>query len=205
MSDSMTTDAIEVRPAQDYRRERWVNGGGWTRQIASARDAGGDLLWRLSIAEITSDADYSLFPGLARHQVLLRGQGVELDVEGAPLRRVEPPFGQVAFPGDRAARCTLLDGPVHMFNLFHRPDRFAVELWRRPMVGPMFFFPAAGETWALYLLSGQAELEGGGPGRYLDQGDSALLGSPAASGGRVLLEGGGEVLVARLRHRQDVD
>jgi uncharacterized protein len=201
MTGSMTTEAIEVLPAQEYRRERWPNGGGWTRQIASARDEGSGLLWRLSIAEITSDADYSRFPGLDRHQVLLQGEGIALEVEGAPVRRVEPPFGEASFPGHLAVRCTLLGGPVHMFNLFHRPDRFETSLWRRPLVGAMYFFPAADEIWALHLLSGQAELEGGGAGHLLEQGDTALLGSSGTAAGRVSLEGGGEVLVARLRQR----
>lgn len=193
--------AIALLPAEEYRRERWPNGAGWTRQIASASEAGTGLLWRLSIAEITSAASYSLFHGLQRHQVLLQGDGIVLELDGAPAQRAEPPFGQVSFPGELPARCTLLGGPVHMFNLFHRPDRFDLSLWRRPVVGPMYFFPASGETWAMHLLSGQAELGGRGGGCTMQQGDSALLGAAGGCPGRVSLEGGGEVLVARLTPR----
>lgn len=193
------TRTIRVLPAQEYRRERWANGGGWTRHIASASDSGGNLLWRLSIAELSVDADYSPFPGLQRHQVLLQGEGIVLEVQGSPPRRIEPPFGQVSFPGHLPARCTLPGGPVHMLNLFHRPERIELSLWRRPLVGSMYFFPAAGETWALHLLGGHARLEGGGPGAYLDQGDTALLGHAGTDTPRVAVEGGGELLVARLR------
>jgi len=198
MTGSDAGDGVAVLPAEEYRRERWPNGAGWTRQIASATEAGSGLLWRLSIAEITADASYSLFPGLHRHQVLLQGDGIALALDGAPSQRVEPPFGQVAFPGHLPARCTLLGGPVHMFNLFHRPDRFDLALWRRPVVGPMYFFTGEGETWALHLLSGQARLGGRRDGRAMQQGDSALLGAVGTGPGRVPLEGGGEMLVARL-------
>lgn len=204
MTDPTTLEAFEVVPAQEYRRERWANGNGWTREVASATEAGSGLLWRVSIAEIIHDASYSAFPGLERHQVLLQGEGIVLAVEGSPPQRVEPPFGQVSFPGHLAAHCELLGGAVHMFNLFHRPDRFELALWRRPLVGPMYFFPAAGETWALYLLAGQAELTGGGQSRFLDQGDTALLGTNGTAAGRLMLEGGGEVLVVRLSPRGQV-
>lgn len=203
-SDMTGTDGgggIALLPAEEYRRERWPNGAGWTRLIASASDAAMGPLWRVSIAEITTDCSYSLFPGLERHQVLLQGEGIALEIGGAPAVRIEPPFGQVAFAGHLPVGCTLLAGPVHMFNLFHRPDRFNVTLWRRPVVGPMYFFPAEGETWILHLVSGGAQLGGRQEGYPMQQGDTALLGAPGACPGRVPLEGGGEMLVARLAPR----
>ena len=52
-----------VIPANEYRRERWRNGLGWTREIHAAMPAtGGTWDWRLSIAEIEQDAPFSLLP-----------------------------------------------------------------------------------------------------------------------------------------------
>ena len=73
-----------VIPACEYRRTRWHNGRGWTREIlcvptGSSVPAGpdaavaGDQAWdlRLSIAEVEAAAAYSSFPGIEREQVLL--------------------------------------------------------------------------------------------------------------------------------------
>ena len=50
---NVTTVESRVIPANEYRRERWRNGLGWTREIhASMPASGGAWDWRLSIAEI---------------------------------------------------------------------------------------------------------------------------------------------------------
>ncbi|MEC5080082.1 HutD family protein [Xanthomonas oryzae] len=66
-----------VIPANEYRRERWRNQLGWTREILRLGDADGWAL-RLSIAEIEQDAAFSAFPGIDRELVLLRGNGIRL-------------------------------------------------------------------------------------------------------------------------------
>ena len=50
-------------PAQEYRRERWRNERGWTREIHRQPEGAGDWLWRASIAEIDQDAPFSAFAG----------------------------------------------------------------------------------------------------------------------------------------------
>src|SRR5690606_6807548 len=66
-------DSMQHLPACGYRRLRWRNGLGWTREVYVAARAGADgddWDWRLSIAEIEADARYSVFPGVEREQVL---------------------------------------------------------------------------------------------------------------------------------------
>ena len=57
-------------PAHEYRRERWRNGHGWTREVLRMPEAAEDWDWRLSIAEIERDAPFSAFPGVERELVL---------------------------------------------------------------------------------------------------------------------------------------
>ena len=52
-----------VIPASEYRRERWRNQLGWTREIYKSPD-GGEWDVRLSIAEIERDSAFSAFPGV---------------------------------------------------------------------------------------------------------------------------------------------
>ncbi|MCE4373712.1 HutD/Ves family protein [Xanthomonas hortorum] len=73
----MTDLSSRVIPATDYRRERWRNQLGWTREILRLGDADAWSL-RLSIAEIEQDAAFSAFPGIDRELVLLHGNGMRL-------------------------------------------------------------------------------------------------------------------------------
>lgn len=73
----LTDLSSRVIPATEYRRERWRNQLGWTREILRLGDADAWSL-RLSIAEIEQDAAFSAFPGIDRELVLLHGNGMRL-------------------------------------------------------------------------------------------------------------------------------
>ncbi|NIJ89143.1 hypothetical protein FHR49_001944 [Xanthomonas campestris] len=73
----LTDLSSRVIPATDYRRERWRNQLGWTREILRLGNAEHWAL-RLSIAEIEQDAAFSAFPGVDRELVLLHGNGMRL-------------------------------------------------------------------------------------------------------------------------------
>lgn len=188
-----------VIPANEYQRVRWKNGLGWTREIARFPDTG-DWDWRLSIAEIERDAEFSAFPGIERELVLLSGNGVRLVFDDGETHELLPPHDRLRFAGERKLRGELLDGTTHDFNLMWRRGRLDAQLWHRPLVGTMVLFVDARETWAVHLLAGDARFaDASGLGR-LDAGDTAIL---RAGGERVrhVLDGAGEVLLARLQSR----
>lgn len=186
-----------VIPANEYRRERWRNQAGWTRQILRFPDTE-DWDWRLSIAEIEQDAPFSSYPGIERELVLLRGNGLRLCFDGGQCETLLPPHGRIRFDGERALRGELLDGPTHDFNLMWRPERVQAQLLHRPLVGPMLFFTEPDTTWAVHLIAGQAEFDRNSNLPALWAGDTAVL---VAGEGRqrYALEGGGEALLIRLR------
>ena len=196
--EGMPTTA-RVLPANTYRRERWKNGAGWTREILRWPQAG-EWNWRLSIAEIEQDAPFSPFPGIDRELVLLSGNGLRLRFDDGRAVELHPPHERLRFAGEEGVRGELLDGPTQDFNLMWRRAAVAAELWHRPLVGPMVLFAEPGTAWLVHLLAGHARFadESGLPG--LAAGDSALL---ATGAGRLrhVLEGGGEVLLVRLRAR----
>jgi environmental stress-induced protein Ves len=187
---------IEVIPANEYRRVRWRNGLGWTREIVRVPD--GDAFdWRLSIAEIERDAPFSAFPGVDRELVLLSGNGLRLRFGDGRVQELPPPHGNARFAGEDAVTGELIDGPTTDFNLMWRRDAVAGALWRRPLVGAMVVFVDPHEAWAVHLLSGQARFADGTDAPVLESGDTALL---RADGGRSrsVLDGAGEALLIRL-------
>lgn len=185
-----------VIPANEYRRQRWRNSAGWTREICKSPDAD-EWTWRLSIAEIEQDAQFSAFPGIDRELVLLSGQGLRLRFDDGELRTLDPPHGRARFAGERGVRGELVDGGTHDFNLMWRRDVIDAQLWHRPMVGPMVIFIDPETTWAVYLIAGQARFadESGLP--MLAAGDTAVL-HAGRSRSRHVLDGGGEALLIRL-------
>ena len=188
-----------VVPANEYRRERWRNGAGWTREIA-AEPANGEWAWRLSIAEIEQDAPFSRFEGIDREIVLLSGNGVRLHFDDGIVHGLEPPHGRLRFAGEANVTGELIDGATQDFNLMWRRDAIDAQLWHRPLVGPMVIFADPGTTWAVHLLAGQARFADDSGLRPLAAGDTALLQAGDARL-RHVLDGGGEVLLAQLRPR----
>ena len=186
-------------PAHEYRRERWRNGHGWTREVLRMPEGADDWDWRLSIAEIERDGPFSAFPGIDRELVLLHGNGVRLRFDDGELREVLPPHGRVRFAGESALTGELIDGPTHDLNLMWRRDRIDADLWHRPLVGSMVLFVEPAEDWLVYLLSGRARCAHGDATVDIAMGDSLLL-SADATRKRFALDGGGEALIARLRH-----
>jgi environmental stress-induced protein Ves len=197
---SPQSSLLRLIPAHEYRRERWRNGFGWTREILRSPEGGDDWDWRLSIAEIERDGPFSSFPDIDRELVLLHGNGLRLRFDDGELREVEPPHGRVRFAGERAVFGELIDGPTHDFNLMWRRDRIDAALWHRPLVGSMVLFVEPGEQWVVHVLSGQARCGDGDTQCAAAMNDTLSL-SAEELRRRFALEGGGEVLIGRLRKR----
>lgn len=193
-------DESRVIAANEYRRERWKNGTGWTREIARVPDYP-DWDWRLSIAEIEKDGPFSSFPGFDRELVLIRGNGLRLRFDQGEVRALLPPHDRIRFAGERVVQGELIDGLTHDFNLIWRRNAVTAELLHRPLVGPMLFFTAPGVTWAIHLLAGQAAFDQASGLPPMWTGDTAIL-MDSETRGRYALEGGGEVLAIKLQRLQ---
>ena len=187
-----------VVPANTYRRERWKNQLGWTREIARSPGAG-DWNWRMSIAEIEEDAPFSRFDGIERELVLLSGNGLKLQFDDGEVHELLPPHEHLRFAGERAVTGVLVDGPTQDFNLMWRRDAIQARLWHRPLVGPMVVFVEPGSTWAIHLIAGHARFADDSGLPPMAAADTALLVGGATSRQRFVLDGGGEVLVMQLQ------
>ncbi|MDQ6715274.1 MAG: HutD family protein [Actinomycetota bacterium] len=106
----------------------WKNGQGSTREIAR-RLLGGKgphFVWRLSVADITHDADFSSFPGVERSAMLISGGGLVLEVAGSPheLR----PFEPFSFDGGAETHARLTSGPASILNVMTVSNRMSASV-----------------------------------------------------------------------------
>lgn len=202
--DASSPQSSYVLRASDYARMRWKNGAGWTSEIlkvhgSDERDTN-DWDWRLSIAEIETDAPFSAFPGVERELVLLSGNGLRLRFDDGETHELLPPHDKLRFAGERAAFGELIDGATRDFNLMWKRDAVDAQLWHRPLVGTMVLFVEPGETWAVHALAGQARFADDSGLGEVNLGDTAILVAGDARR-RYVLDGGGELLLVRVAAR----
>ncbi|ROR11167.1 HutD family protein [Erwinia sp. JUb26] len=128
---------------------RWRNGGGETREIISYPPGEAEFDWRISIATIAADGDFSTFPGVDRIITLLDGE-VELYSDDRLRQRlaVNQPY---AFRGEDRISARLPAGASHDFNIMARRGSYvsAAETTRAAFVPPV---EAAG---VVMVISGQ--------------------------------------------------
>ena len=107
--------------AADYRRSRWKNGRGETLEVAihppsSTLDT---FEWRISVALLEAEADFSDFPGIDRTLTIIDGEGIDLVVNGQ-LHRLDRSAAPLRFPGEQPARAVLLGGRSADLNVMTR-------------------------------------------------------------------------------------
>lgn len=134
----------------------WKNGGGSTTEMAIWPISASidDFDWRVSLATIAEDGQFSQFPGVDRSLALVDGDGVLLDFgdERVVLSPSEP---LVEFAGEDVVHATVDGQPTLDFNVMtrrgrcrHRIEPFivrgAVDLARRS--GSTLVFLADGES-----------------------------------------------------------
>lgn len=193
----MTT--LRVLRAHDYRRMAWKNGGGITTEIAR-RDSDADAFdWRVSIAEIAQDGDFSIFPDVDRELMLLDGGGVELTIGSDEPVALTRRYQKHAFPGEAPVSCHLLDGPTRDFNLMVRRGRHTAELLARPIVGAQLLFPAAGTTWLVYVANGHVVANDRTDMPRIEAGETLLIEFTQSGGAPLVLNGAGEIVLVKLR------
>ncbi len=175
---------------QSQRVSPWSHGA--TREIARGGDP---WQWRASVARIDAAGDFTAFPGKTRLIALLDGGPLTLDVDE---RRIDiaPRLSAQTIPSDTPCNAQG-DFPCSVFNLIYDPHLIDAKLLPRPLVGAMVLFNEIDVSWLVYLVSGEATLRAGERSQWLGA-QHALLLSGDGSGGRAVLDGGGEVVLCRI-------
>lgn len=128
---------------------RWRNGGGETQEIVSYPPGVADFDWRISIATIAADGDFSLFPGIDRIITLLSG-----DVALYRHDQLYQPLGlhqPFVFRGEEAISARLSGQISTDFNIMAKRSVVLPEAG----IATTRFTPAAADAGVVYVISGQ--------------------------------------------------
>jgi environmental stress-induced protein Ves len=122
---------------------------------------------------------------------------MELDIDDEPPRRLARRFERAHFEGEARVACRLLAGPTRDFNVMARRESVRADVFARPLVGPMVIFPEAGIEWLVHVFAGSAMARSGEQLHVLASGSSLLADFRCEAGERIVIEGGGEIVLTR--------
>lgn len=120
---------IQILTSADYKTMPWKNGLGCTIELA--RDAGQDMqqfLWRISMADVSTNGPFSIFPDRQRLLSILEGEGLRLNFVQRGLQQTVRGLDVCAFSGEDVIESVLLDGPVRDFNLIYSAAHFSAQM-----------------------------------------------------------------------------
>ena len=149
----------ELVRSDAMRKMTWANGSGITHEVAICPSGAGltDFDWRISLADISVDADFSSFVGIERVLVLIEGEGMNLTLDGH-TQPIEP-LSPVHFAGESVASCTLPHGPTRDLNVMYRRDRVTCVVDILDGSSPIEAASEPGETLWLGVLTGSWVIE----------------------------------------------
>lgn len=105
---------MKIHEGLDFKEMPWKNGGGVTKELFRLSH-GDSFLFRLSCARVESDGPFSLFPGIDRILLLLKGAGFELHFKDKKVTLKD--FSPISFSGEEPIDCRLINGSSIDFNV----------------------------------------------------------------------------------------
>lgn len=120
MTRSLKSPGYLLLKHDSYRAMRWRNGRGSTLEIAREPAAGEEFDWRLSLADIEQDGEFSAYPGCRRALVLVAGKSLHLRFQGHGTCSLDPTRRGARFEGEWKTDCAVPDGRCTDLSLIVR-------------------------------------------------------------------------------------
>lgn len=104
--------------ADEYRTMPWKNGRGVTTELFVKNCSDSDkYIYRLSIAGVTENGQFSDFSGYDRKLIMLEGNGVRLKHSEGKKSSILTTSNIAEFSGDEETHAELVNGPIRDFNI----------------------------------------------------------------------------------------
>ena len=120
---------LTILSPETFKTIPWKNGLGHTTELAI--NSGGNLdnfNWRLSIASVVNDGDFSNFSGYQRNLVLIEGEGLILDHRNGDIDELTNLLDIAHFDGGSKTHGSLVNGGIKDFNIMTNENSFTAEV-----------------------------------------------------------------------------
>jgi environmental stress-induced protein Ves len=165
---------MKILRASTHKAMPWKNDGGETAEIAVFPEGASmqDFGWRVSMAKVTENGPFSLFPNIDRTLSILEGHSLTLtinDAEAEVLTKESDPF---AFAADIPVSSTLPDGEIRDLNVMTRRGGFVHSVTR---IARLESFHVTGGETIIIVATGTINIRSGENLAQLQHLDCALL------------------------------
>jgi len=107
----------------------WKNGLGHTTELAISDGGSLDNFdWRLSIASVVNDGDFSNFSGYQRNLILIEGEGLTLDHRNGDVDKLTKLLDIAHFDGGCNTHGALDNGGIKDFNIMTKQTSFSADV-----------------------------------------------------------------------------
>jgi len=115
---------------ENFKSIPWKNGKGKTIEVAI--NEGGTLDnfdWRLSMADVVEDGEFSNFNGYLRNLVLIKGNAIALCHDDQGTDKLNNYLDFATFDGGNQTFGQLPDGPITDFNIITDIEKYSVNVF----------------------------------------------------------------------------
>lgn len=114
---------FNVMSPDQFRTVAWKNGKGSTKELVFGGASEDSFDWRLSMAPVITDGEFSDFEHYDRTLVLINGNGLTLDYDNGQQDVLSQRFDMAHFDGGWRTSAKLHDGGILDFNVMTRQGR----------------------------------------------------------------------------------
>lgn len=112
-----------------FKQIPWKNGKGTTTELAISESGTLEKFdWRLSIASVSEDGEFSDFSGYWRNLVLIKGNGIRLEHDKNTVAELKDILSISSFDGASKTSAKLYNGTIFDFNIMTNTDQFTVDV-----------------------------------------------------------------------------
>ncbi len=151
---------ITVIPATAFKTVPWKNGLGHTTELAI--NNGGNLAnfdWRLSIASVVNDGEFSNFSGYQRNLVLIEGSGLILDHGNGDIDKLTNLLDIAHFDGGNKTHGSLVNGAINDFNVITNQQSYNAQVDSYPGSKTLSFTPTVNTVAFVYSLTDETKIQ----------------------------------------------
>ncbi len=120
---------LKIIKPDEFTLVPWKNGLGHTTELAINENGSlDDFDWRLSIASVIADGEFSNFSGYQRNLVFIEGNGLILDHRNGDIDQLTQLLDIARFDGASKTHGALIDGGIKDFNIMTNQNTFSPEV-----------------------------------------------------------------------------